>query len=141
MRLVVDTSELFSFFNKKSKARELALSSKLDLYSPKFSLGEISEHKNRIIKSFSLSESQFELVNNLLNTVVKFAEEKEYSELLSEARLISPDPEDVDFFALALKLDISLWSEDKLLKKQSLIKVINTKELSELLGKSNSEDK
>ena len=133
MRIVADTSELFSFFNEKSKARELSLSTKLSLQAPKFSLDEIYEHKDNIIKSFSLTESQFALVKKLLNTVVKFAEEKEYSNLLSEAKEVSPDPDDADFFALALKSKIPLWSEDKELKKQSRVKVLNTKELSKLL--------
>lgn len=145
MRLVADTTELFSFFNEKSKARELSLSIKLSLQAPKFSLDEIEEHKDKIVKSFSLSELQFALVKKLLNTVVKFAKEKEYSKLLSEAKEVSPDPDDVDFFALALKLNCAIWSEDKELKKQSRVKVLNTKELSKLLEepakKSKSEDK
>ena len=133
MRVVADTSELFSFFNEKSKARELSLSAKLSLQAPKFSLDEINEHKDKIIKSFSLTEPQFALVKKLLNTVVKFAGEKEYSKLLSEAREVSPDPDDVDFFALALTSKIPLWSEDKELKKQSRVKVLSTRELSKLL--------
>jgi predicted nucleic acid-binding protein len=144
MRVVADTSEMFSFFNEKSKARELSLSTKLSLQAPKFSLDEINEHKDKIIKSFSLTEPQFVLVKKLLNTVVKFAGEKEYSKLLSEAKEVSPDPDDVDFFALALKSKIPLWSEDKELKKQSRVKVLNTKELSKLLEsekKLESEDK
>lgn len=141
MRLVADTTELFSFFNEKSKARELSLSTKLDLHSPEFSLEEIKEHKDKIVKSFSLTEPQFVLVNKLLNTVVKFVKEKEYSKLLSEAREISPDPDDVDFFALALKSNIPIWSEDKELKNQSRVKVLNTKELSKLLEKSTKKSK
>lgn len=139
MRIVVDTSELFSFFNEKSKARELSLSTKLSLHSPSFSLEEIKEHKDKIVKSFSLSESQFTLIKKLLNTVVKFSKEGEYSSFLPEASKLSPDPEDVDFFALALKLKTPIWSEDKLLKRQSRIKVFNTKELSEMLKESDEE--
>lgn len=42
---------------------------------------------------------------------------------------ISPDKDDVDYFALALKLDIGIWSNDKLLKGQSVVKVFNTMEM------------
>ena len=41
MRLVVNTNILFSFFNEKSKARELSILPELELYSPSFSLDEI----------------------------------------------------------------------------------------------------
>jgi predicted nucleic acid-binding protein len=68
----------------------------------------------------------------LLKVVVKFIKEEEYSEFLSEARKVSPDPNDSDFFALALKLNCPIWSEDKRLKKQSRVKVLSTRELMEL---------
>lgn len=64
---------------------------------------------------------------------MKFAKEEEYSKFLPEGRKISPDPDDSDFFALALKLDCPIWSEDKKLKEQSRIRVLNTRELSEEL--------
>jgi predicted nucleic acid-binding protein len=134
MRLVVNTNILFSFFNEKSKARELSTLPELELHSPSFSLEEIEKNKSKILKKFSLSEPQFSLIINLLRVVVKFAPKEEYSEFFHEAKEISPDPDDVDFFALALKLNCPIWSEDKLLKKQSRIKVFSTSDLTELLG-------
>ena len=134
MRLVADTTELFSFFNARSKARELSLIPELELHSPSFFLYELKEHKSKILTSFSLTETQFLLIMKLLKTIVKVAKEEEYSEFLSEAKEISPDPDDVDFFALSLKLNCPLWSEDKLLKGQSKVKVLTTKDLLELLS-------
>ena len=133
MKLVVDTNILFSFFNKKSKARELSLAPELELYSPCFSFDEIEEHKSEIFEKFSLSEVQFLLIKKLLKVVVKFTGEEKYSKFLSEAKRICPDPDDVDFFALALKINCPVWSEDKLLKQQSRIKVFSTKELTEFV--------
>jgi len=41
----------------------------------------------------------------------------------------------VDFFALAIKLDCGIWSNEKALKeKQTKVGVFNTKELVELFG-------
>jgi|SRR3989338_2349020 len=133
MKLVIDTNEIFSFFNQKSKARELALLPYLELYSPEFALVEIEEHKIEIMKKFSLSEAQFLFIMKLLKTIVKFSKENEYSEFLAEAVRISPDPDDVDFFALALMHSCSLWSEEVKLKQQSRVRVINTGELIEKL--------
>lgn len=82
MKLVVDTNELFSFFNEKSAARELALLPNLDLYSPDFLLSEIKEHKEDILERFSLSEMQYTIIISLLNIVVKFSTEKEYEEFI-----------------------------------------------------------
>ncbi|PIN85274.1 MAG: hypothetical protein COV47_03030 [Candidatus Diapherotrites archaeon CG11_big_fil_rev_8_21_14_0_20_37_9] len=41
---------------------------------------------------------------------------------------ISPDPKDVPYFALALKLRCPIWTNDKLLKKQKKVKIISTSE-------------
>lgn len=45
-----------------------------------------------------------------------------------------PDKDDVDFVALALKLNLPLWSNDSRLKEQSLVKVLSTRELVEILA-------
>jgi predicted nucleic acid-binding protein len=46
MMLIVDTNILFSFFNERSKARELSLLPDLELHSPYFSIDELVEHKS-----------------------------------------------------------------------------------------------
>jgi|SRR3989338_1213390 len=134
MKLVVDANEVFSFFNEKSKAREFSLSSELELYSPSFSLKEIKEHKSDVLKRFSLSETQYLLIEKLLGNVIRFADEKEYSGFLKEAKSVSPDADDTEYFALALKLNCPIWSEDKALKKQSKVKVYSTSELLKEIG-------
>ena len=139
MKLVVDTNVLFSFFNEKSKARKLSLLPNLELHSPAFSLEEIKKHRSDIIKRFSLSEAQYALIERLLNVVVKFVKEKEYDLHLSEAKALSFDPDDTDFFALALNLSCAIWSEDKLFKKQSKVKVYSTFELSKEFGLKKSD--
>lgn len=134
MKLVVDTNVIFSFFNERSKARELSLLPELELYSPSFALDEIEEHKSEILERFSLTEAQFTLIEKLLGTVVKFVGKEEYSEFLPRAMKLSPDPDDADFFGLALKLDCPIWSEDGKLKDQPQVKVLSTTELIDLLG-------
>jgi predicted nucleic acid-binding protein len=52
---------------------------------------------------------------------------------MPKARRISPDPDDVQYFALALKLDASIWSNDKNLKNQNIVKVFSTDELVKIL--------
>ncbi|MCK4435272.1 hypothetical protein KAU87_00515, partial [Candidatus Bathyarchaeota archaeon] len=57
---------------------------------------------------------------------------EEYSSFMKEALAI-PDPDDIDFPALALKLDCPLWSNDKELKQQTVVKVFSTSELISFL--------
>lgn len=52
-------------------------------------------------------------------------------EYYQESSDTSPDPDDKMYFALALKLNIPIWSNDKELKKQKRVKVYTTEELIE----------
>ncbi|HJH25486.1 MAG TPA: hypothetical protein C5S37_01660 [Methanophagales archaeon] len=60
----------------------------------------------------------------------------EYRGFLSDAKTIPPDPDDVDFAALALKLDCPLWSNDKELKQQSVVKIFSTSDLISFLSRT-----
>lgn len=76
-----------------------------------------------------MSKAQYALIERLLLSVVNFAGPEEYSRCMPEAKKVSPDPDDVDFFALALKLDCPIWSEDRLLKEQEAVRVCSTSEI------------
>ncbi len=65
----------------------------------------------------------------LNSIVIEIVPAYEYSGFLSEAREITPDIKDAEYFALALKLGCPLWSQDSKLKKQSKVEVLTTKDL------------
>ena len=133
MLLIVDTNVIFSFFNRESVARRIVLSGKVKLFAPKFLLEEIEEHKQEIKEKFGLNDMQISIVLELVKTFIDFIPLDEFKDKVPEAKNISPDPDDIQFLALALKLDIPLWSEDKALKQQNVVKVFNTSELVKFL--------
>lgn len=52
---------------------------------------------------------------------------------------ISPDPDDVEYLAVALSLDCAIGSKDRDLKeKQFRVVVVTTEELTKLLGSSSA---
>lgn len=51
---------------------------------------------------------------------------------LEKAQQISPDPDDVMYFATALKFQCGIWSNDKKLKIQKLVPVYSTHDLKKL---------
>ncbi|MBI3412583.1 MAG: PIN domain-containing protein [Candidatus Aenigmarchaeota archaeon] len=135
MDLVVDTNVLFSFFNEKSKARELLTRPSFELYSPEFALDELNKHKNEITRKFSLSELQFSLILRLLETSINFIGIKYYEKFVPRGYELASDPDDTDFFAVALKLDCAIWSNDRDFKNQSKIEVYTTTELLTRINK------
>jgi len=52
-----------------------------------------------------------------------------FSSFLQKAEIISPDPDDCAYFALALKLKCGIWSNDKDLKNQNIVNIYSTKDL------------
>lgn len=129
MNIVVDSNILFAFFWERGVAKELLLSTRLLLFSPEFALDKIKKHKEEIMHKSNNSDEEFNRVLKELKSIVKFIPLHEYSEFLKEAHSFSPDKDDVDFFALALKLSCDVWSNEAVLKSQKRINVLNTKDV------------
>ena len=107
-----------------------------ELVSPEFALKELYKHKEEILFESRIKGNEFNELIKLLSTFVEFIKTSEYVEFIKEAKSLFPGHlKDVDFFALALKLNCSLWSNEGLHKKQSHIKAFNTGELRKLLEK------
>ncbi|MGC9059488.1 MAG: PIN domain-containing protein, partial [Candidatus Aenigmatarchaeota archaeon] len=101
MLLVADANIIFSFFNPKSKAREIILSGDVEIFSPLFLLEEIEEHKEEIKEKFGLNELQFSLTIELIKALVRFVPLEEFKEYIEEGKRISPDVNDIQYFSLA----------------------------------------
>ena len=143
MKLVVDTNILFSFFKKESFTRQIIVSNKtFELISPAHSLKELNKYSEELLSKSNLTKNELESVLSLLHSYVKFIPLTEYKEQFKNATRLAKGfskeesnefKDDIDFFSLALKENCPIWSKDKLFKKQSVIKVFDTKELVKLL--------
>ncbi len=133
MKLVVDTNIVISALIKKSLTRKLIFNPKLELFLPNFSLQEIEKYAKEIIRKSGMKKDEFDLLLKLILSNFLIVREEKYKNCLSQAKKICKDEKDVVFLALALSLSIPLWSNDKGLKKQDLIKIYSTEELINLL--------
>jgi len=144
MKLVVDTNVLFSFFKKESKTRRLILNFEIlepvtpsfCTVTPSFCIDELNEHKELICEKSKLSDRESEEALDDLLIFVKVFSLSEYKEFLPDAKTISPDPDDIDLFALALKLNCPIWAQEKAFKKQSRVKVFATSDLISFLSET-----
>jgi|LGVE01.1.fsa_nt_gb predicted nucleic acid-binding protein len=137
MRLVVDANILFSFFKKDSFTRGFILSHpEIELFTPLYVFDELEEHKEEIKSKAKIGDIVFELSKKELREYVTIVPLDEFKNFWEEAKQISPDPDDVEYLAVALSLDCAIWSNDKdLKKKQFRVVVVTTEELTKLLGK------
>jgi len=135
MKLVVDSNVLFSFFKKESSTRKIiTLVELLELYTLKSRINELIKHKDEICSKSKITEEGFFKSLTELEIFVRIVDDKFVSKFGKEAIKLTPHSEDAPLFALALSFNCAIWSNEVAFKRQSKVKVFNTKELLELLG-------
>ena len=118
--LVVDTNIVFSTLQKEGMTRKLFFLLGVELYAPNFLVIELIKNKERIASFSSMDESEFiSIIHRVFNRVsfinerlISVENRKKAYEMCKDI-----DEEDTPFVALALELDIPLWSGDKKLAK------------------------
>ncbi len=134
MDLVIDANVLFSALIKDRFAYNLLFSGSLHLFTPEYILTELEKHKEELLKKTERTDEEFFRLLEILKRRIIIVPLEELVPYVEEAEKITPDPDDMAYFALALKLNCAIWSNDKKLKVQDKIKVYNTHELSEISG-------
>lgn len=130
MKFVVDANVLFALAKSSSVANSLLSKFSLKLFAPDFALIELHKHKHELT---SKSQLDFNSAIKSLKDKVIFVDKSEYSKLIKEFSSKISDSEDIVYLALASKLSIPIWSNDKHFKEQSLIPSFTTENLIDLL--------
>ena len=136
MKFVVDTNIFVSFF-RESPVREIILNSEkfnLELFSPEYMFDELDKNKNSLVKYSKSSVDGVDLSLKALRECINIISSDLFKSFEEKAKLLSPHDKDMPFFALALKLNCSIWSNEPAFKRQTFIKVFNTRELRELVN-------
>ena len=137
MKLVVDTNVLLSALVKNSTTRSLLLNPNHDFYIPEFALDEVEKYLSVISSKSGLSASEIKILfDTLANKLEGRPSERVHDHVwpgrsgAEEYRRKGCRP----FLALALNLECdAIWSNDKHLKRQKLVKVWSTLEVLSLL--------
>jgi len=133
MDLIVDANILFAALIKQGKTDELLFVDHLRLFAPEFILIEFEKYKKEILKKTKRTPEDFNRLLEVLRRRINLVPLDEIVPFLEQAEKISPDPKDIAYIALALKLHIAIWSNDKALKeKQDRVKVYTTPEVMKL---------
>ncbi len=146
MKLVIDSSTIFTVIvsGEKSKAFEIVDNSNLELYYPEDGLLEFKKHKNKLEKLSTDFEFRMLLTFSLIHILPAEFYESEVSSAYGIAGEF--DEKDTPFIALAMKLNIPIWTSDKDIIKFGLTSekylALDTQALEMLLqGKSLEEIK
>jgi len=135
MDLVVDANVIFSVLIKSGKTEDLIFNNDLHLFAPEFIFEEFYRYKNYLLGKTQRTPEEFDNLLLTLKKKITLIANEETDNYLVKARTICPDLKDIDYFALALKLNIPIWSNDKELKeKQSIVQVYSTIELLQVFS-------
>lgn len=135
MNLVVDSNIIFSaLISLNGKTAELLFKKDLGLFAPEMLIEELAKYQDLIISKSKVTIEEFELIKLFLFSKLTFVRNDELLVFFEVADKICPDKDDVAFFALCLAKEIPLWSNDKILKNQNVVKVLNTSEILKMLS-------
>ncbi len=133
MDLVIDANILFSILIKTGKTEELFFEENLHLFAPEFLFEEFEKYKELILVKTERTKEVFSRLITIIKKRINTIPNEVTDYFLSEAKKVSPDPKDVDYFAIALKMECPLWSNDKTLKlKQKIVKIYSTEDLAKI---------
>ncbi len=133
MKLVVDANVIVSSLIKNSKTAELLISPLLDLYALKYIFEEIIKYGEEIAGKTKRDIESLKEIFDAISLLINLVDFSNYELFITKAEKISPDKKDSDYFALALKLDCAIWTNDKKLKEQKRVKIYSTEEISGLI--------
>lgn len=134
MDLVIDANVLFSVLIKDNFSYNILFNGKFHLFTPEYIFTELEKHKEEILEKTERTTEEFFRLVETLKRRISIIPLEELVPYVEEAEKLTPDPDDMDYFALALKLNCAILSNDKKLKEQNKIKIFNTHELSKISG-------
>lgn len=133
MILIVDANILFAALIKNSVTAELIFNADFQLYTCEFIIEEFFKYEKEIMKKTHRTREQFVTIMHQLKEIITVIPKEEYSKFIIKAEKFSPDQKDTMYFALAMKLNAAVWSNDDRLKKQDKIKIYKTSDLMKLI--------
>lgn len=136
MMIIIDSNILFSALIKDSATRKIILEYSGFFLFPEFIFEEMEKHKDELLKKSCMDEKNFnELLQLILKKVMIVPNDALYLYKKKALEIVKQiDPDDAVFIACALIYPGSIiWSDDRKLKKQTKVKVINTQEIMEIL--------
>lgn len=127
---VVDTTVLVSWLlNPNKLTGKIVRSLELELYTPYKAVSELWKHQSdwrRRKPSINLHEF-LNAIQYYIRVVMVDLDSQEAKR--ARAIMNTIDPDDSEFLALALKINVPIWSHDKHFEKQNLVQVVKSRDI------------
>lgn len=108
MDVVIDANILFAVLIAQGKNEELLFQEDMHVFAPEFLFEELERYISVILNKTKRTEEELDTLLLILKKRIKTIGNEETDRFVKEAETICPDPDDVDYFALALKLNCAI---------------------------------
>ncbi|MEK6907229.1 MAG: PIN domain-containing protein [Nanoarchaeota archaeon] len=137
MKVVLDSNVLFRTLISGGEIIRLIFNKNLELFTPQKIKEEFLNNRKEILSRSKISELGFNKLISSIFKIVKLVPSYEYKEFIPKSKeLLKKHVKDVEFVALALKLNCLIWTYEKLIFDKNL--GISTKQISNELNKLDS---
>lgn len=134
MKVVVDANVIFAAIIGRKFTLNLICSKDFEFYAPEFIFIELEAYRDILKEKGKIDDLKFDAIVAELCRNIKLVSYLEFCHFLSNAREICPDKDDIMYFALAMELNCPLWSNDRKLKQQNMVKIYSTDEMAAILS-------
>jgi len=141
--VVVDANKLIAAFLRDGLIRRVLLLGGIRVFTIDYVLEELEEHKNELLRKARIDERAYaHILRHILLPSITVVEGEEVLDVVEEAYEIARgfDPDDWPVIALALKLGVPIWTNDKKIVEASRstkrFRAITTRELLEILAEA-----
>jgi predicted nucleic acid-binding protein len=131
VELVLDANVLFAALIKDGETRKFILLNNHSFHIPEFTFDEMLEHTRELEDKIGLPANEIGLIleHIIFTGKIRIVPLAEFSDFTKRAMDLCPDPDDTAYVALAMKLNIPLWSNDARLRDQEQIKIYRSKDI------------
>jgi len=140
MRILIDTNRIIAALIKNSTTRSILLDENFELVTPDFTLTEIQEHLDELLKKTNLKKEEFEILLALILEHITIIPQSEYQEFIDECKNDISDPDDIPHLAACLASNAQgIWAHDPHFLEQHKVKVFTNTDMLRLSGKAKSD--
>ena len=114
MKIAVDTNRIIAALVKSGTTRDIIFDENFEFVTPDYTITEIREHENELLKKTKLTKEEFEILLALIFEHVTIIPQSEYEEFIDECKNDISDHDDVPFLAACLASNAQgIWAHDK----------------------------
>lgn len=140
MKILVDTNRIIAALVKAGTTRSILFDYYFEFVTPDFTITEIRENEDELLKKTKLPKEEFELLMALIFEHVTIIPRSEYQEFIEECKNMISDKDDIPFLAASIASNVQgIWAHDPHFLEQNKVKIFTNIDMLKLSGKVKSD--